>query len=179
MTGFASIISSKKLMSLCTAGLALAMLARANCSDAETIYFGVTNVAPGQSFVIALSDPMQIAKAREILSGKETQDVHVAGTVVPCPESYNRPGPSSAPWGFHLGPATISFFHFGTASCNKNTSYVNEHGKAGDLEKALFPPAHWCLWGSAIVAELSQSQLNDERTQDPGLPWPWATRQAL
>jgi hypothetical protein len=177
MTGRFQTRSRGMRMSIWLVGAAFALVGGVTSTQAATVYFGVTNGTPGQQFVIALSDPTKIAKARAILSGQEIQSTHVGGTVVATPEPYNRPGAASAPWAFHLMPASIAFFHFGNPDCNRPTTYVDLHAKAGDLDKALFPPRHWCPWGSKIVVELRPSDLSDHRVkvEDHAVPWPWAT----
>ncbi|MGO4760158.1 hypothetical protein AB4212_67960, partial [Streptomyces sp. 2MCAF27] len=45
--------------------------------------------SPGHEFIIQLDDQTKIQKARDILSGKETEQIHVHGRIVKRTAPYN------------------------------------------------------------------------------------------
>ena len=109
-------------------------------------YFYVTTLADGATFMMRLEDPKLIREAREILSGKQTRDVHVSGMVVKAPAGYN------GVWSFHLDPDSVDFFSLAAEVCDAATVMVEK-----DLEKvggSFLPGARWCPWSSRIVGEL-------------------------
>src|SRR5262249_15952677 len=81
-------------------------------AGAEEAYF-VFDAQPRKDlFVIKLTDPGKIQKARDILSGKETNARHVSGVIVKQPACYNTP------WSFHLDPQSIEFFQSAIEVCD-------------------------------------------------------------
>jgi hypothetical protein len=109
-------------------------------------YFRFTDTDGRPRFVIELTDEARIAHARRILSGEETQQIHVHGRIIKRPQPYN-PG-----WSFHLDPSTISFFEVAIEVCDASMQYVEDHlDEAGG---AFLPGAHWCPWSSRLVDEV-------------------------
>ncbi|MER6694670.1 BP74-related protein [Streptomyces minutiscleroticus] len=101
---------------------------------------------PGQMFVFELTDEDQIAHARKIVSGEETERVHVMGRIIKRKQPYNPQ------WDFHLDPDTISFFEVAIEVCDANMGYVEEH-----LDEAggpFLPGLHWCPWDSKVTREV-------------------------
>jgi hypothetical protein len=97
-------------------------------------------------FVIELHDPDKIAHARRILSGEETELVHVEGTVIKEPATYN-PG-----WSFHLDPNSIEFFWSTMEVCDASICFVEEN--LDDVGGSTLPKSHWCPWSSMLVEEI-------------------------
>jgi hypothetical protein len=145
----------------------------------ETIYFGVRNGAPGEAFVIALEDPVLIAKARAIIAGSGGSAAIVWGNIIENSVPYNRPGPDRRPWGFYMDPKSIQFAFVVPTTCGAglSTSFVNQHVVTGDIGKFLVGNS-WCPKGSKVVAEIPPTEATPESLtpQDHGLPWPWAKR---
>ncbi|MFJ2031171.1 calmodulin-binding protein [Streptosporangium sp. NPDC087985] len=113
---------------------------------AEDAYFEFAAPPNSKEFVIKLTDPVMIRNARDILSGKETNAVHVMGRIVKRPAPYN-PG-----WSFSYDPATISFFAFAIEVCDASTMYVEDHlDEAGG---AFLPGNFWCPWSSRLTREI-------------------------
>lgn len=109
-------------------------------------YFKVSDTEPHDSFVIELTNPELIAKARAILDGRDKEPAHVMGVIVKEPAKYNKP------WSFHLAPDSISFFQMSTEVCDASTSYVQEH--LAEVGGSFLPGNRWCPWSSKIVAEV-------------------------
>ncbi|WP_291688219.1 calmodulin [Bradyrhizobium sp.] len=103
---------------------------------AEESVFAVSDGAAKETFFIRLTDPVRIAEARAIVSGKETTRVAVAGVVVTEPAAYNQP------WHFHLAPESISFFKQAIEVCDATTSYVEAH--LDEVGGAFLPGNKWC-----------------------------------
>jgi len=100
----------------------------------------------GAVFTFQLRDGAQIEQARRILSGEETDAVHVKGTIVKAPASYN-PG-----WSYHLDPGTISFFGVAAEVCDASVQYVEDH--LDEVGGAFLPGNVWCPWSSRLIAEI-------------------------
>ena len=115
-------------------------------SDTEA-YFAFKTYPSEPEFVVKLTDPAKIQEARDILSGKETNQVHLLGRIKKQPVSYN-PG-----WDFQYDPNTVSFFTFAIEVCDASTNYVNDHlDEAGG---AFLPGLFWCPWSSKLVKEVT------------------------
>src|SRR5262249_50105929 len=104
-------------------------------------------------FVIKLTDPAKIQKARDILSGKETNARHVSGVIVKQPACYNTP------WSFHLDPQSIEFFQSAIEVCDGAMGYIESH--LDEVGGALLPCNRWCSWGSHLVREIPPPACND------------------
>ncbi|MFY0563521.1 calmodulin [Archangium lansingense] len=101
----------------------------------------------GQEFIIELTDDATIQKARDILSGKEKNEVHVHGRIIKRQQPYNPR------FSFHLDPTTIRFFSMAIEVCDASMTYVEEHlDEAGG---AFLPGGHWCPWDSRLVREVT------------------------
>lgn len=122
-------------------------------------YFSFISTTPvtrdPQEFVIELTDPQMIAKARNIISGNEKEEVHVMGVIKKGRADYNEL------WPFHLAPNTIGFFGNATEVCDANPAYVEEHldqvGVGGFL-----PSSRWCPWASRLVREVKNGKFTSE-----------------
>jgi hypothetical protein len=132
----------------------VAALGSPNSTSAETRYFrvcpgtGPSGCGSPNDFVVALSRPKQIRMAKQILSGKVTDQVHVQGMIVAQPAAYN------SPWKFHLAPNSISFFTFGHPLCwGFSTTEVD-----GNLDKIgtpnFLPTKQWCPRGYRLSEEV-------------------------
>jgi hypothetical protein len=104
---------------------------------------------PDQEFVFELKDEAKIQQARDILSGKETQAVHVMGRIVKRPVQYNPK------FGYHLDLATISFFPVAIEVCDANMTYVEDH--LDEACGAFLPGCFWCPWDSRLTREVEAS----------------------
>ncbi|MEU7168419.1 calmodulin [Streptomyces morookaense] len=102
---------------------------------------------PGQEFIFELTDEEMITHARKIVSGEETERVHVMGRIIKRKAPYN-PG-----WDFHLDPASIQFFEVAIEVCDANMQYVEDH--LDEACGAFLPGCHWCPWDSKVVREVS------------------------
>jgi hypothetical protein len=132
-------------------------LALAGCqADKETaretapskpVYFKVAGgPLPGDQFIIELTDPDKIETARTLITESNALRLHVGGTLVKEPASYNKP------WRFHLDPSSIYFFEMATGVCDATPTYVEAHlDEAGG---AFLPNLNWCPWTSKVVAEV-------------------------
>jgi hypothetical protein len=99
-------------------------------------------------FIFELTDEKKIDHARRIISGEESEEVHVMGRVIKRPKPYN-PG-----WSYHLDPPSISFFAMAIEVCDANISYVEDH--LDEACGAFLPGCFWCPWSSRVVREISQ-----------------------
>jgi uncharacterized protein (TIGR03437 family) len=133
--------------------------ARATAQSLEA-YFVVDSPPRRDQFVIKLTDPAKIQKARDILSGKEMQLRHVIGKIIKQPAAYNPP------WSFHFDPASIDFFSAATEVCDGSMAYVETHlDEAGG---AFLPGYVWCPWGSRLVKEIPPPVTSDQLTSVSG-----------
>ena len=114
---------------------------------ADTAYFAFKQ-RPGQEFIFQLTNAEMIQKARDILSGKETSEIHVHGRLRKTKQPYN---PS---WDFHLDPDTIRFFQMAIEVCDANMEYVNDH--LDEACGAFLPGCHWCPWDSRLTREITR-----------------------
>jgi len=103
--------------------------------------------SPGQEFIIQLNQDSQIQKARDILSGKETEAIHVHGRIVKRRQPYNPR------FNFYLDPDTINFFAQAIEVCDATMYYVEEH--LDEACGAFLPGCHWCPWDSKLSRELT------------------------
>lgn len=120
--------------------------AQANPADAPATYFEFTDGT--DTFVFQLTDPARIQQARDILSGVDTENVGVMGTVVKSPASYNKP------WKYHLAPNSVKFFSMAMEVCDASISYVDGH--LGEVGGALLPRSTWCPWHSKLTREVAK-----------------------
>ncbi|MGH9934797.1 MAG: hypothetical protein ACREAM_01045, partial [Blastocatellia bacterium] len=119
----------------------------------EEAYFVFDSPPRKDLFVIKLTDPVKIQKARDILSGKEKDARHVSGLIVKQPACYN------APWSYHLDPQSIEFFSFAIEVCDGAMGYIESH--LDEVGGALLPGNRWCSWGSRLVREIPPPACND------------------
>ncbi|MEU7277393.1 calmodulin-binding protein [Streptomyces sp. NPDC045431] len=113
---------------------------------AEAAYFEFDYPPMREKFVFQLTDPTRIQEARDILSGKEKDKIHVMGRIIKRAAPYN-PG-----WSFHLDPGTIHFFEVAIEVCDASVMYVEDHlDEAGG---AFLPGLYWCPWGSRLLREV-------------------------
>jgi hypothetical protein len=100
----------------------------------------------GTEFIIRLTSDQRIEEARRILSGEETESVHVMGRIVKRPVPWN-PG-----WSFYIEPDTITFFTMAIEVCDSSISYLEDH-----LDEAcgpFLPGCFWCPWSSRLTREV-------------------------
>lgn len=113
--------------------------------DQSQAYFQVKDSAE-KIYVIKLVESHKIEHARKILSGEQTKRVHVQGTIVKEPATYNEG------WDFHLQPSSIDFFEMAMEVCDSNVDLVaNDLASVGG---AFLPGNHWCPWSSKLVGEI-------------------------
>ncbi|OJT25757.1 calmodulin [Archangium sp. Cb G35] len=112
---------------------------------AETAYFSFMQ-REDQEFIFELTDPAKIQQARDILSGKEKNQIHVMGRIV------KRPAPYNPRWSYHLDPNTITFFTMAIEVCDANMAYVEDH--LDEACGAFLPGCHWCPWDSRLKREV-------------------------
>src|SRR5262245_59018987 len=124
-----------------------------SAAASEEAYFVFDSPPRGDLFVIKLTDPAKIQKARDILSGKETSSRRVGGVIVKEPACYNTP------WSYHLDPQSIEFFGAAMEVCDGAMAYIESH-----LDKVggdLLPGNRWCSWRSRMVGEIPPPVCND------------------
>lgn len=108
-------------------------------------YFEFTDVTR-QTFVFKLTDPNRIQQARDILSGKEKDAVHVLARI------EKRTAPYNPAWSYHVNPDTVQFFAFAIEVCDATIPYVEDYlDEAGG---AFLPGLYWCDWSSRLTREL-------------------------
>lgn len=127
-----------------------------NCGF-ETAYFQFTDAArPQETFVIKLIDTAMIQQARDILNGKETEAIHVQGTIVKESADYN-PFPYSEDedglWDFHLNPSSIRFFSMAAEVCDARALTIQE--KLDEVGGSFLPNNVWCPWNSKLTKEIN------------------------
>ncbi|KAM9961232.1 hypothetical protein ACTFIR_004069 [Dictyostelium discoideum] len=88
--------------------------------QSEEAYFALKTYNDND-FIFKLTDSKKIQKARDILSGKEKNEVHVIGRIIKSNQSYNPK------YSFSLDPNTVSFFEMAIEVCDATTSYVEDH----------------------------------------------------
>ncbi|KAI8642100.1 hypothetical protein BD408DRAFT_417079 [Parasitella parasitica] len=127
--------------------LVLLLLATITASfvAAETAYFAFKTYE-SQEFVFQLTDDAKIAEARRILSGEETNSVHVMGRII------KRPAPYNPRFDFYLDPATVTFFLHAIEVCDASLSYVNDH--LDEACGAFLPGCFYCPWTSRLTREI-------------------------
>jgi uncharacterized protein (TIGR03437 family) len=111
-------------------------------------YFEMSAPPDKTTFVIRVAGPAAIQKARDVLSGIETESVHVMGKIVAAPAFYNPA------WNFHLDPGSISFFGMATEVCDGAASGIASH--LDEVGGALLPNNMWCPWSSVLVREVPE-----------------------
>jgi len=109
-------------------------------------YFALTTVDTPREFIFKLTNEQRIAHARKILSGEETNEVHVHGRIIKREQPYN---PN---WSFHLDPDSINFFDVAIEVCDAGTQYVEDH--LDEACGAFLPGCHWCPWTSKLTREV-------------------------
>jgi uncharacterized protein (TIGR03437 family) len=114
----------------------------------EPAYFTVYDINDGNdlTFVVQITDPVTVQQARALLTLPESDRLHVQGTVVKAPASFN------APWGFHVDPVSVGFFETAVEVCDANAQYVQDH--LTEVGEAFLPGNHWCPWNSKLLAEI-------------------------
>jgi len=124
----------------------IVLLAAAAASARREAAYFVFDYPPGpEEFVIKLTDPVRIAKARRIVAGEEPA-LHVMGKVVGGRARWNRR------WHFRLAPRSIEFFELAVEVCDAGIAYVEEHRRA--VGGAFLPGRIWCPWGSRLLREV-------------------------
>ncbi|KAN0030041.1 hypothetical protein ACTA71_008185 [Dictyostelium dimigraforme] len=116
-------------------------------SKGETAFFAFTTHGDGKEFVIKLTTEDSIQTARNILSGKETEKLHVLGRIIKNQAFYN---PN---YSFHLDENTISFFTIAIEVCDATLPYVQDH--IGEACGGCF----YCPWSSKLTREVKPSEV--------------------
>jgi hypothetical protein len=120
---------------------------------AEDAYFAFDAPPRKDLFIIKLTDPAKIQKARDLLSGKTSSGRHVSGLIVKEPACYNPP------WSYHLDPQSITFFDSSVEVCDGAMGYIESY--LSEVGGALLPGSVWCPWGSRLVKEVPAPVCND------------------
>ena len=100
-----------------------------------------------EEFIFELTDEAKIQHARNIVSGKEKNRVHVLGRIV------KRKAPYNPKWDYYLDPQSIEFFQVAIEVCDANMEYVNDH--LDEACGAFLPGCLWCPWDSRISREVT------------------------
>lgn len=121
-------------------------------TGAAEAYF-VFDAPPRQeTFIVKLTDPAKIQKARDILSGNQAAGRHISGVIVKEAACYNPP------WSFHLDPQSIEFFDSAIEVCDGSVGYIESH--LDEVGGALLPGNRWCSWGSRLIKEITPPTCN-------------------
>jgi uncharacterized protein (TIGR03437 family) len=128
------------------------VVALSGATGADEAYFVFDTPPRKNLFVIKLTDPVKIQKARDILSGME-KDLGVSGVIVKEPACYNTP------WSYHLDPQSIEFFEAAIEVCDGTMGYIEGHLE--EVGGALLPGNRWCPWASRLVREIPPPPCND------------------
>lgn len=120
---------------------------RTGLAQEEAAYFRFDIPPDPETFVIRLSGAEKITRARAILAGLEP-GLHILGQIVKQPAGYNPP------WGFHLEPDSIEFFHSAIEVCDASIMTVAENLE--EVCGAFLPGCTWCPWGSQLIAEVGR-----------------------
>ncbi|MEP7337809.1 MAG: hypothetical protein ABI977_08690 [Acidobacteriota bacterium] len=113
---------------------------------AEEAYF-VMEVPPRKdNFVVKLTDPAGIQKARDLVSGRDQSATQITGIIVKQPACYNPP------WSFHFEPDSIGFFDSAIEVCDASIAYTESF--LSDAGGAFLPDNRWCQWGSRLLREI-------------------------
>jgi hypothetical protein len=107
----------------------------------------VVHTAHAESFVVEMSDPDEIASARNQLAGREATK-GVAGRVVRGNPGFNRDVLRGVRYSWHLDPDTVHFFEISIEVCDGIPSFVESH-----LDEWV-AQGQFCPWSSKIVQEL-------------------------
>lgn len=116
-----------------------------SCKPIEA-YFKFNYPPRPETFIFKLTDPVKIQKARDIISGKITDTIHVMGKIIKKPANYNPA------WGYYLDPNSISFFQTAMEICDANILYVQNH--LSEACGSFLPNCIWCPWGSRLIGEV-------------------------
>ncbi|CEP12280.1 hypothetical protein [Parasitella parasitica] len=114
---------------------------------AETAYFGFITQGTQEEFVFELNDDAKIAHARRILSGEETDRVHVLGRIIKGSQPYNPK------FHFSFDSNTIDFFHYAPKACDSSLLYVEYH--LSEVCGAFLPNCQYCPWASKLTREVN------------------------
>ncbi len=108
-------------------------------------YFRCFQEAVNRTYVVEITDPATIKKARAIIKAN-IQGLSIEGDIVKEPRPYNKP------WSWHLDPSSINFFERGTEVCDASVVHIEEH--LDEVGGAFLPGAHWCPWRSRVIEEV-------------------------
>jgi hypothetical protein len=110
-------------------------------------YFLFDSPPAPETCVFRLTDSEKIQQARDILDGKEKNQIHVTGIIVKARAPYNPD------WSFHYDSESIEFFEFSIEVCDAAIKYVEEHLE--EVGGAFLPDNRWCPWGSRLLKEIT------------------------
>ena len=103
--------------------------------------------ASDETFVLRLTDPAEIAHARELVAGTDTSDARIGGTVIKTEAAYN------IGWSYHLDPDSVFFFEMSTEVGDSTMRYIEDH--LDEVGGELLPGSVWTGWSSTLVDELN------------------------
>jgi hypothetical protein len=121
----------------------------------ETRFFRMCPGAPDEckspdAFVVALDDTDEINIAKDVVSGKITDRIHVGGRIVAKPVPYNQP------WNFYLDPKTIKIMARLPTTCRGyTTTEINANlDRIGKHDDQFLSGGYWCPKGYKISEEI-------------------------
>ena len=115
-------------------------------SAQSAAFFRMDGPPHPETFVVKVKNPDKIAHIRRILSGEETEAVHVMGRVRASAKRWNRP------WNYILAPRSVQFFELAIEVCDASIDYVEEH--LDEVGTDFLPGRVWCPWGSRFLEEI-------------------------
>ena len=112
----------------------------------RSAYFAFQTRPGEDEFVFKLTDDNKIAEARNILNGKQANEVHVMGRILKKSEPYNPL------YTFNFNPDTIQFFSIAIEICDASLMYVEDH--LDEACGAFLPGCFFCPWTSKLIREV-------------------------
>jgi hypothetical protein len=91
-----------------------------------------------ETFVIKITDPVKIQRARDILGGKARGII--SGVIIRQPVYYNPP------WHFYFDPKSISFPEIATEVCDSSIGGIESN------PDSAYPT--WCPWSTQLLREI-------------------------
>ncbi|KAI8872712.1 hypothetical protein GQ42DRAFT_172050 [Ramicandelaber brevisporus] len=140
-------------MKLITIGVIfLAGIVASSIAATAHFEFSLPNVSTN-TLIFQLTSDTLIVQARDILSGKEKEYVHVMGKIVKSKADYNPK------WSYHIDPNTVKFFSKTMEACDASIEYVEDH-----LQQAcgsFLPDCAWCPWTSKLLREVPAAEIKN------------------
>jgi hypothetical protein len=138
--------SAQRALFTCQKPVRIAVHAAEMLPNVIEAYFEFKGSDPNDRFIIKLVEPDKIEHARNILSGEETSQLSIKGTIVPEKAPYNLG------WSYYLDPKSIEFFDVAVEVCDATMRNIEDH--INDVGVTFLPDNTWCPWGSQLTQEL-------------------------